>query len=73
MNPTLLIAPSGTLYGGSSKSLHQQFDQHQRPIIQGDGHGVNTADPSESANFYNAVTSAGSMMNTQSLNPVRLQ
>ena len=26
---------SGTLYGDSSKPLQQQFDQHQRPLIQG--------------------------------------
>lgn len=64
---------SGTLYGDSSKPLQQQFDQHQRPLIQGDGYGMNAADPSGSANFYNTVTSAGSMMNTQNLNPVSLQ
>lgn len=90
---------SGTLYGNSSKPLQQQFDQHQRPLIQGkycwlvcvcvhachnsfltenihfagDGYGMNTADPSASANFYNSVTSAGSMMNNQNLNAVSLQ
>ena len=41
--------------------------------LAGDGYGMNTSDPSGSANFYNTVTSVGSMMNTQNLNPVSLQ
>lgn len=34
---------------------------------------MSTSDPSGSSNFYNSVTSAGSVMNTQNLNPVSLQ
>lgn len=26
---------SGTIYGNSTKPMHQHFDQHQRPVMQG--------------------------------------
>lgn len=64
---------TATPYGNSSKPLQQHFDQHQRPLMQGDGYGMTTADLSGPGNIYGTVTSAGSMMNTQNLNPVNLQ
>ncbi|KAL0319949.1 UNVERIFIED_CONTAM: Histone acetyltransferase HAC1 [Sesamum radiatum] len=64
---------SGTMYGNSTKPLHQHFDQHQRPIMQGDGYGMGAADASGSGNLYASVTSVGSMMNNQSLNAISMQ
>ncbi|XP_057968061.1 histone acetyltransferase HAC1 [Malania oleifera] len=64
---------SASQYGNSPKPLQQQFDQHQRPLMQGDGYGMSSTDPSGSGNFYAPVTSVGSMMNTQNLNPVSFQ
>ncbi|KAL7086653.1 hypothetical protein ACP275_13G014500 [Erythranthe tilingii] len=57
----------GTGYGNPTKPLHQHFDQHQRPIMQGDGYGVGAADVSASGNLY------GSTMNNQSLNTGSMQ
>lgn len=54
-----------TLYDNSSEPLQQQSDQHQQPLIQGDGYGMNAANPSRSATSYNTVIPAESMMNTQ--------
>ncbi|KAL0311281.1 UNVERIFIED_CONTAM: Histone acetyltransferase HAC1 [Sesamum angustifolium] len=64
---------SGTMYGNSTKPLHQHFDQHQRPIMQGDGYGMGAADASGSGNLYASATSVGSMMNNQSLNAISMQ
>ncbi|KAL3624661.1 hypothetical protein CASFOL_031329 [Castilleja foliolosa] len=61
---------SGTIYGNSTKPMHQHFEQHHRPITQGDGYGIGAADASGSGNLYGHVnvSSVGSMMNNQSLN-----
>ncbi|KAH6763618.1 histone acetyltransferase of the CBP family 12 [Perilla frutescens var. frutescens] len=64
---------SGTMYGNSAKPMHQHFDQHQRPVMQGDGYGINASEASGSGNLYVPVSSAGSMMNNQSLNAVSMQ
>ncbi|KAL0307146.1 UNVERIFIED_CONTAM: hypothetical protein Sradi_6131900 [Sesamum radiatum] len=61
---------TGNIYGNSTKSLHQHFDQHQQPVMQGDGYGICAADASGSRNLYVPVNSVGSMMNNQSLNTV---
>ncbi|KAL2482167.1 Histone acetyltransferase HAC12 [Forsythia ovata] len=57
---------SGTLYGNSPKLQH--FDQHQRPVMHGDGYGIGAAESVGSGNLY-----ASSMVNNQSLNAVSLQ
>ncbi|KAK3000281.1 hypothetical protein RJ639_022669 [Escallonia herrerae] len=62
---------TSTLYGNSPKPV-QHFDQHQRQVLQGDNYGSSTADSSGSGNFYAPVTSAGSMLNSQNLNPANL-
>ncbi|XWS19184.1 hypothetical protein CRYUN_Cryun32bG0109800 [Craigia yunnanensis] len=62
-----------TPFANSPKPLQQHFDQHQRPLMQGDGYGMNNADSFGSGNLYGAVTSAGSMTNSQNLNSVNLQ
>ncbi|KAL8136990.1 hypothetical protein V2J09_002991, partial [Rumex salicifolius] len=59
--------------GGSPKSLHQQFDQQQQPLMQGDGYALNAVATSGSGNFFTPTTSVGSMMNNQNFNQVRLQ
>ncbi|GFP96135.1 histone acetyltransferase hac1 [Phtheirospermum japonicum] len=64
---------SGTIYGNSTKPMHQHFDQHQRPITQGDGYGIGAADASGSGNLYGHVSSVGAMMNNQSLNSTPVQ
>ncbi|KAL3821588.1 hypothetical protein ACJIZ3_007493 [Penstemon smallii] len=64
---------TGTIYGNTRKPMHQPFDQHQRPIIQGDGYGNTQDDASGSENLYVPVTSVGSMTNSQSLNAVSMQ
>ncbi|KAF7147333.1 hypothetical protein RHSIM_Rhsim03G0000100 [Rhododendron simsii] len=51
----------------SPKSLPQHYDQHQRPMMHGDGYGISTLDSSGSGNVY------GSAMNNQNLNPASLQ
>ncbi|XP_052177038.1 histone acetyltransferase HAC1-like [Diospyros lotus] len=62
---------TATSYGSSPKSL-QHFDQHQRTLIQGDGYGMSTSDSSGPGQFY-GITTAGSAMNNQNLNPTNLQ
>ncbi|XVF74891.1 hypothetical protein PTKIN_Ptkin13bG0147000 [Pterospermum kingtungense] len=62
-----------TPFANSAKPLQQHFDQHQRPLLQGDGYGMNNADSFGSGNLYGAVTSVGSMTNSQNLNPVNMQ
>uniref|UniRef100_A0A5B7AU06 histone acetyltransferase n=1 Tax=Davidia involucrata TaxID=16924 RepID=A0A5B7AU06_DAVIN len=63
---------TATPYDNSPKPLRQHYSQ-QQPIMHGDGYGMSTADSSASGNFYGPVTSAGSMMNNQNLNPANLQ
>ncbi|KAJ6367343.1 hypothetical protein OIU77_003658 [Salix suchowensis] len=58
---------TSTHYVNSPKPLPQQFDQHQRQLMQGDGYGMRNADSLGSGNIYGAVTSVGSMMNAQSM------
>ncbi|PRQ51791.1 putative histone acetyltransferase chromatin regulator PHD family [Rosa chinensis] len=60
-----------TTYANSSKPLQQHFDPHQRPVMQGDGYGINNADSFGSGNYYGAPAS-GSMMNPQNLNSVSM-
>ncbi|KAL8511296.1 hypothetical protein ACS0TY_017921 [Phlomoides rotata] len=64
---------SGTMYGNSTKPLHQHFDQTQRPVMQGDGYGISAAEASGSGNLYSPVSSVGSIMNNQSLNAISMQ
>ncbi|XP_038717817.1 histone acetyltransferase HAC1-like isoform X2 [Tripterygium wilfordii] len=59
--------PAATPYANSPKTLQHQFDHHQRAVMQGDGYGMSNADSFGSGNFYGAVTSVGSMMNSQNL------
>ncbi|XP_059455856.1 histone acetyltransferase HAC1-like [Corylus avellana] len=63
---------TGAPYANSPKPLQQHIDQHQRPLMQGDGYGMSNSDSFGSGNFYNAATSVGSMMNTQNLGSVSL-
>ncbi|XP_011100465.1 histone acetyltransferase HAC1 [Sesamum indicum] len=63
---------TGNIYGNSTKPLHQHFDQHQQPVMQGDGYGICAADASGSRNLYVPVTNVGSMINNQSLNTVSM-
>ncbi|XP_038714551.1 histone acetyltransferase HAC1-like [Tripterygium wilfordii] len=61
--------PAATPYATSPKTLQHQFDHHQRAVMQGDGYGygMSNVDSFGSGNFYGAVTSVGSMMNSQNL------
>ncbi|XP_050289266.1 histone acetyltransferase HAC1 isoform X5 [Quercus robur] len=63
---------SATSYSNSPKPFQPHFDQHQQPIMQGDGYGMSSSDSFGSGNFYGAATSVGSMMNTQNLSSVSL-
>ncbi|KAG4196622.1 hypothetical protein ERO13_A06G182500v2 [Gossypium hirsutum] len=62
-----------TAFASSPKPLQQNFDQHQLPVMQADGYGMNNADSFGSGNLYGAVTSVGSVTNSQNLNSVNLQ
>lgn len=64
---------NSTAFAGSSTPLQQQFDHHQRPLMQGDGSGLATTDPNSSGTIYGPSTTVGSVINTQNLNQVRLQ
>ncbi|WP_422482616.1 hypothetical protein, partial [Pleomorphochaeta sp. DL1XJH-081] len=64
---------SGSIYGNSTKPMHQNFDQHQRPVMQGDGYGISSSEASGSGNLYVPVSSVGTMTNNQSLNAVSMQ
>ncbi|CAA0837082.1 Histone acetyltransferase HAC12 [Striga hermonthica] len=64
---------SGTIYGNTIKPVHQQFDQHQQPVTQGDGYGIGANDASVSGNLYAPASSVGSMMNNQNLNAMSMQ
>ncbi|MFQ6644230.1 hypothetical protein Gotur_017922, partial [Gossypium turneri] len=57
-----------TAFASSPKPLQQNFDQHQLPVMQADGYGMNNADSFGSGNLYGAVTSVGSVTNSQNLN-----
>ncbi|KAL2624521.1 hypothetical protein AAZV13_07G000200 [Glycine max] len=59
-------------YANSPKHLQQPFDQKQKPVVQGDGYGMNNVDNFASGNFYTSATSSGSMMNNQNTNSVKL-
>lgn len=63
---------TGTSFVNSPKPLQHQFDQHPRPVIQGDGYGISNVDSFGSGNYYGSATSVGSMMNSQNLNSVTL-
>ncbi|KAJ4844492.1 hypothetical protein Tsubulata_006330 [Turnera subulata] len=64
---------TATPYASSPKPLQQQFDQHQRQLMQGDSYGTGNADSLGSGNIYGAVTPMGSMMNAQSLSSMSMQ
>ncbi|XP_021819938.1 histone acetyltransferase HAC1-like isoform X2 [Prunus avium] len=61
---------TSTPYANSSKPSQQHFDQHQRPIMQGDSYGMSNADSFGPGNYYGAATPVGSMLNAQNLNSV---
>ncbi|XP_057503767.1 histone acetyltransferase HAC1-like [Actinidia eriantha] len=63
---------TATPYGNSPKPLHH-YDQHQRPMMQGDGYGMSNPDSSRSGDFYGPVHSSSSAMNNQNLNTANLQ
>ncbi|XP_058180697.1 histone acetyltransferase HAC1-like isoform X1 [Rhododendron vialii] len=63
---------TATPYGSSPKPLHH-YDQHQRPLMQGDGYGMNTPVSSGPGSVYGPLMSSGSPMNNQNLNPANLQ
>ncbi|MFQ6638961.1 hypothetical protein Gotur_016341 [Gossypium turneri] len=58
-----------TPFANSPKPLQQPFDQHQRPLMQGDGYGMNNADSFGSGNLYGSATSVGSITNSQNSDP----
>ncbi|CAK9135556.1 unnamed protein product [Ilex paraguariensis] len=60
------------LSGNSPKPLRQHYDQHQQPIMLGNGYGMSSADSSGSGNFY-ASMNPGSMTNNQNMDPITLQ
>ncbi|KAG8638160.1 histone acetyltransferase HAC1 isoform X2 [Manihot esculenta] len=62
-----------TPYASSPKPLQQHFDQQQQQIVHGEGYGISNADSFGSGNFYNTVTSVGSMMNAQNLTSMSLR
>ncbi|GAV74228.1 ZZ domain-containing protein/PHD domain-containing protein/zf-TAZ domain-containing protein/KAT11 domain-containing protein [Cephalotus follicularis] len=64
---------TATSYATSPKPLQQHFDQHQRPVMQGDGYGMSNTDSFGPGNFYAGVSSAGTVMNTQHMSSVSLQ
>ncbi|KAL2321413.1 hypothetical protein Fmac_025792 [Flemingia macrophylla] len=59
-------------YANSPKHLQQHFDQNQKPVVQGDGYGMNNVDTFASGNLYTSATSSGSLMNNQNTNSVKL-
>ncbi|XP_075089534.1 histone acetyltransferase HAC1 [Nicotiana tabacum] len=64
---------SATMYGNAPKSLSQHFDQHQRPVMQGDRYGISNSETSVSGNLYAPVSSAGTVIGNQSSSAVALQ
>ncbi|KAI8544875.1 hypothetical protein RHMOL_Rhmol08G0328500 [Rhododendron molle] len=63
---------SANPYGSSPKPLHH-YNQLQRPLMQGDGYGMNTSVSSGPGSVYGPLMSSGSPMNNQNLNPANLQ
>ncbi|KAI4355943.1 hypothetical protein L6164_004665 [Bauhinia variegata] len=63
---------NATSYTNSPKHLQQHFDQHQQPLVQGDGYGSTNVDSLPSGNLYTTATSSGSIMNSQTLNSLKL-
>ncbi|KAL2547782.1 Histone acetyltransferase HAC12 [Forsythia ovata] len=61
---------TGTMHGNSPKPSHPHFDQHQRPVMQGDRYEIGSSDASGSGNLHVPVES---MMNDQNFNAVSLQ
>ncbi|XP_052724001.1 histone acetyltransferase HAC1 isoform X2 [Vigna angularis] len=59
-------------YANSPKHLHQHFDQSQKPVVQGDGYGLNNVDSFPSGNCYTSATSSGPMMNNQNTSSVKI-
>ncbi|MBA0867782.1 hypothetical protein Goshw_003907 [Gossypium schwendimanii] len=65
---------STTPFSNLPKPLQGHSDQHQQPLMQADTYGLKHADSCGSGSLlYGAVTSVGSMKNSQNLNPVNLQ
>ncbi|MBA0839302.1 hypothetical protein Goarm_005046 [Gossypium armourianum] len=65
---------STTPFSNLPKPLQGHSDQHQQPLMQADTYGLKHADSCGSGSLlYGAVTSVGSMTNSQNLNPVNLQ
>ncbi|KAB2025246.1 hypothetical protein ES319_D06G137200v1 [Gossypium barbadense] len=63
-----------TPFSNLPKPLQGHSDQHQQPLMQADTYGLKHADSCGSGSLlYGAVTSVGSMTNSQNLNPVNLQ
>ncbi|VFQ69591.1 unnamed protein product [Cuscuta campestris] len=61
-----------TMYANPSKQLSQQFDQHQRSVMQGDRYAVSNSDNSGTGNVFPA-SSVGSGMNNQNISDAALQ
>ncbi|XP_073286278.1 histone acetyltransferase HAC1-like isoform X1 [Primulina huaijiensis] len=61
------------LTDNSAQPLHERFDQHHLPIMQGDGYEISAAYALGSGSFYVPVTSVGSMTNDESLNATSSQ
>ncbi|CAI8608657.1 unnamed protein product [Vicia faba] len=40
------------------------YDHNHKPVVQGDGYGLNNVDPFAFGNFYGSVASSRSIMNT---------
>ncbi|XP_027344509.1 histone acetyltransferase HAC1-like [Abrus precatorius] len=59
-------------YATSPMHLQQHFDQNQKPVVQGDGYGLNNVDTFASGNFYASAPGSGSVGNTQNSNSVKL-
>ncbi|KAH1056329.1 hypothetical protein J1N35_034394 [Gossypium stocksii] len=65
---------STTPFSNLPKPSQGHSDQHQQPLMQADTCGLKHADSCGSGSLlYGAVTSVGSMINSQNLNPVNLQ
>ncbi|MBA0568507.1 hypothetical protein Golob_005999 [Gossypium lobatum] len=64
---------STTPFSNLPKPLQGHSDQHQQPLMQADTYGLKHADSCGSGSLlYGAVTSVGSMKNSQNLNPHEL-
>ncbi|PPD89946.1 hypothetical protein GOBAR_DD13119 [Gossypium barbadense] len=60
-----------TPFSNLPKPLQGHSDQHQQPLMQADTYGLKHADSCGSGSLlYGAVTSVGSMTNSQNLNPL---